>query len=1328
MPKLSWLHLTDLHRGMTSQGWLWPNIQEQFFQDIRRVHQRCGPFDIIFFSGDLVQRGDAKEFLRFEQTMKRLYELLNQLGSDPVFLSVPGNHDLRRPDPAAISPLGFFNDQSNLEHQQAFWTQTSNPARLLVRKSFAAYSKWMQTHPFRRPSDVKRGILPGDFSATIEKGDLSIGVLGLNTAFRQLSDGPFEGRLPLSMSQIVAICGDDFADWFASHTCCFLMTHHPPSWLEHSARATLRGEIAIPGRFVAHLCGHMHESLNESRGVGGDYPNRLWQGCSLFGLEYYGDEKKIERRHGYSAGVLEVSETASTVRLWPRRAEKHQGGFWHFVIDTSVSLDQDEATAPELVYTRYKPEIKDPRARAKFCVCLLATDTDLALHRKNIAEHLRRSLGVVVGEGTASSDASTADLVIILQGWWWSGGECVKRWQEVDPEKRIAFVVEENSDWPPRRLAEIGATQQIIDFRQSLPSPITFSHPDNLAELVSKVVTERMQPLGGGAQLGLREWERKYLEFRLAAWRNGRTAQSTPHLFDAQEAEELYQPDLYVALDGVSLSWKQGADGLPQRIKRKSKKARKQRLEAHDSSRRVPLARWICVPELPRIALVGAPGGGKTIFLTRVAAAMAHACVGRAVDFEPDLRIDNLRRGYSLPIPVVLEAVKIAQCDPRSADALAKAIQEEIAATGAKSVQVNQIEEGLKAGRYLVLIDALDEIADSGVRLQVLTLLKGIAATYSRLRFVLTTRSAKYTGDLRFGPELETVEVSPLEKEQVQQLCENWSVTRNRDQEYTEALLSAAWGLSQSVGGTAEDQALTENPLMLTAICMVFETYRSLPDDRGRLCELLIDDLCRSRRSEDIKRAWKLDESQKKDLLQRIALGMQEEGAQTWSVERAIQVAMQLVPTTDDSPWIRAKKYVDWAADHTGILRFQEGKNGTEEIRFWHRIFREYLSAKRVAQEDTKAGDKIASLWKDGRLCNPFWEDVIRLLPRTLGTIEKAKSMLDRLEELAANSAGERGRLLGLAAAAIIENRDQYPEVRFSEMAARMAQVYENEGLSWMLRDRLLFLECLGRLDPRNGDPRLLNESWIPVSEPLGSSLKRAETASILGTSMSVRAVTVQEFLGFLESEEFTDDALWTGMPPEVQKLRPELPARIQPQMRHPNWPVIRVGVGEAIAFCRWKTRKRDDGKFVRLPTSSEISALLARSRSKYPWGNDVLQKGETAQINYLGAGIKHLVPVGSFPPHPSGASELIGNAWQWVIHTHVQRSKSVRRVFSVFGCSFLLDPGEFGQEVPFTFPADELEYSGHFSITFRCALADSDVRVSAVDFARPEPKPGRAK
>ena len=48
MRSISWLHLTDLHfntdpnAGIASQGWLWPNMREEFFKDLERVYAHTG--------------------------------------------------------------------------------------------------------------------------------------------------------------------------------------------------------------------------------------------------------------------------------------------------------------------------------------------------------------------------------------------------------------------------------------------------------------------------------------------------------------------------------------------------------------------------------------------------------------------------------------------------------------------------------------------------------------------------------------------------------------------------------------------------------------------------------------------------------------------------------------------------------------------------------------------------------------------------------------------------------------------------------------------------------------------------------------------------------------------------------------------------------------------------------------------------------------------------------------------------------------------------------------------------------------------------------------
>src|ERR1700688_210921 len=96
----AWLHLTDLHYGLAGQGTLWPNVREAFFADLREMHGRCGPWQAVLFTGDLVQSGAEQEFKSMEaEALGRLRRELATLGSgEAVILAVPGNHDLVRPN------------------------------------------------------------------------------------------------------------------------------------------------------------------------------------------------------------------------------------------------------------------------------------------------------------------------------------------------------------------------------------------------------------------------------------------------------------------------------------------------------------------------------------------------------------------------------------------------------------------------------------------------------------------------------------------------------------------------------------------------------------------------------------------------------------------------------------------------------------------------------------------------------------------------------------------------------------------------------------------------------------------------------------------------------------------------------------------------------------------------------------------------------------------------------------------------------------------------------------------------------------------------------
>jgi tetratricopeptide (TPR) repeat protein len=352
----SWLHLTDFHYGLKGQDCLWPTLREPFLDSLAGLHELCGPWDAVLFTGDLVQSGETVQFEKMQaEVLDPLWEKLRELGSgDAVLLAVPGNHDLYRPNPkednAAIDVLLEKDGFQRIEAK--FWDQPAGGYRRVINDAFAAYNQWWDKAP-HRPDTVKAGALPGDFSATFQHGGRRIGIVGLNTTFLQLAGGNYEGRLVWDARQLHAVCEGGVDAWSKQHDVCLLLTHQGPNWLTPEAREQGESEIAPAGRFAVHLFGHQHETdISYTHRGGSRQAARLCQGCSVFGMEKFGDPPKIQRAHGYTAGRIEIGATEAHLRLWPRIATKTTGR-WRFIPDHDhAELDGDEGTPAEPVAVR----------------------------------------------------------------------------------------------------------------------------------------------------------------------------------------------------------------------------------------------------------------------------------------------------------------------------------------------------------------------------------------------------------------------------------------------------------------------------------------------------------------------------------------------------------------------------------------------------------------------------------------------------------------------------------------------------------------------------------------------------------------------------------------------------------------------------------------------------------------------------------------------------------------------------------------------------------------------------------------------------------------
>ncbi|MBI3269169.1 MAG: SUMF1/EgtB/PvdO family nonheme iron enzyme, partial [Planctomycetes bacterium] len=315
----------------------------------------------------------------------------------------------------------------------------------------------------------------------------------------------------------------------------------------------------------------------------------------------------------------------------------------------------------------------------------------------------------------------------------------------------------------------------------------------------------------------------------------------------------------------------------------------------------------------------------------------------------------------------------------------------------------------------------------------------------------------------------------------------------------------------------------------------------------------------------------------------------------------------------------------------------------------------------------------VQRLWADGRFTDPLWQDVMLLLPGGLADSRAVKlhaALLDLARDACARKGcllglaaalvctrnsgfpdgARKGRLLGLAAAMVVETRRLYGAMDVAARAKEMVREYEQEGATWPMRDRLLFLDMLGRLDPKGGDPRLAENGYRWVSIP-------GEEGEIEPFDMAWAPVTVQEYRAFVEAADGGNERWWRGAGWETptdkrRRVHEAASDEWRGQLAHPNWPVTNVSWYEAMSYCRWRTVHDPCGRTIRLPTEAEWQwAVKVLELRTYPSGDRELAAGEAAQENRLETGVWEPSPVGAFPTGSrDGMVDLLGNVWVWCV------------------------------------------------------------------------------
>lgn len=374
-----------------------------------------------------------------------------------------------------------------------------------------------------------------------------------------------------------------------------------------------------------------------------------------------------------------------------------------------------------------------------------------------------------------------------------------------------------------------------------------------------------------------------------------------------------------------------------------------------------PIWEYLRSRELKNLAIIGPPGSGKTTLLKHVTLTLSMGMRAR----------HSVRASKKLPILLFLRdhADHIIK---NSNYRLENAIHENLAQKHIPQPPANWFPKQLRAGKCLILLDGLDEVANIKVRNQVTKWVEDQMMIYTRCRFVITSRPHGYRNNPIEG--VTVLEVRPFNQQQIERFVHNWYLANEvlsagkNDRGVLMEAQSGAKDLLERLRRTPTLSELAINPLLLTMISTVHRYRSSLPGRRVELyaevCEVFL-----GKRQASKGLIQHLTPAQKRRVLQVLAYHLMLQGRREIRLDAATPViARPLALVTGKGDKQNAQAFLKSIEDESGLLIEREAG----EYSFSHLAFQEYLASVHI--QDQRLEEKLTA-----QVENSWWHEVIRL-------------------------------------------------------------------------------------------------------------------------------------------------------------------------------------------------------------------------------------------------------------------------------------------------------------------------------------------------------------
>jgi hypothetical protein len=304
-------------------------------------------------------------------------------------------------------------------------------------------------------------------------------------------------------------------------------------------------------------------------------------------------------------------------------------------------------------------------------------------------------------------------------------------------------------------------------------------------------------------------------------------------------------------------------------------------------------------------------------------------------------------------------------------------------------------KENFDYSNMLILMDGLDEIADTPLRLKVTEQVMDLIARYPFNRYIVTSRIVGYQ-ESKLGGAFEHYKLLPFRKEEIKLFSDQWykSIAPNTDKNYEQAKQQSE-SLYKSIFRNSSVFKLATNPLLMTIISMIHYIGKKLPNKRIELYEIS---------TETFLEHWVqlriTDEKQLKDkaeiieILAPIAFEIHKEKSNALIEENEFKDEFlkyfQLIHT--NTTWQEAKQtcneFILFLRKQTGF--FYEKGVDDEDNRFYgfmHLTFEEYLTAIEFVSKWSEKEIDLADY-----IFQPRWTEIIRLAASQIRLSFKGKA------------------------------------------------------------------------------------------------------------------------------------------------------------------------------------------------------------------------------------------------------------------------------------------------------------------------------------------------